>query len=534
MHRSPRLIALTFVLFAACRGSGGDDTPATDGRPIDTPGQNGVTIQEVQNDAMVPGTPVTLTGVVVTAIDTFGDRKGNFFVEEPGGGEFSGILVFQAPVEQVALLAVGDVVDITGAEKTEFALTSDTSGRTTTELQPVSGGTMTVTKTGTGVVPAPQMLDALTIGQMPAAAREAELEKWEGVLVTLNDAKVTRGISPITSSGPDDCTFREFVVTPEYHIDSSLAAIPAMLPMSAECAATTDPNLVTVGDCLTSVTGVGDYFFSYKILPRATSDIVTGGTDCPGPEDTMALCMDTIDNDGNGFTDCDDRACQSFPMCVTTTTVLDIQTGVVPVNANVSVANAVVTGVSFNHKNLWVADADAAAPSHGVYVFRGSSAAILPPEIVVGAHVTVSGTVQEFAGTDGGDSVTEIGFANVTLVPGTPTTPTPIANASVTMLLDPTAGEPFEGVLVELRNVKVTTTLDAASGQRTMTSGTTTFIADDDMFRLTEPNDTCYASLIGVWHYNAFPTDNRYVFLPRGGTYGATLSTDVVTGGTCP
>ena len=88
--------------------------------------------------------------MVVTAIDTFGNRTGDFFVQEPGGGEFSGIKVFGAPLDQVAALAVGDIVDITGAEKDEFALTSDMSGLKVTELKPVAGGTMTVTKMGTG------------------------------------------------------------------------------------------------------------------------------------------------------------------------------------------------------------------------------------------------------------------------------------------------------------------------------------------------------------------------------------------------
>src|SRR5262249_38652340 len=72
-----------------------------------------VSIQDVQSDAMPPGTPVELHGVVVTAIDTFGGKTGDLWVEEPSGGPFSGIHVFGAPVAQVANLAVGDIVDIT-------------------------------------------------------------------------------------------------------------------------------------------------------------------------------------------------------------------------------------------------------------------------------------------------------------------------------------------------------------------------------------------------------------------------------------
>ena len=89
-----------------------------------------VTIQEVQNDAMPPGTPVTLHGVVVTAIDNFGAKIGDIWVEEPEGGPFSGVHVFGAASTDVAALAVGDIVDITGAVKDEFALTG--SGGDTT------------------------------------------------------------------------------------------------------------------------------------------------------------------------------------------------------------------------------------------------------------------------------------------------------------------------------------------------------------------------------------------------------------------
>ena len=187
MFRSLRLVsflslAALAAISTACRDSGsGDDTN------IDAPmgpdsTQGGLTIQEVHAEAMVPGTPVELKGKVVVAIDNFGARKGNFWVAEEAGGEFSGVLVFGAPVEQVALLAVGDKVDITGAEKSEFALAADTSGRTTTELVPVSGGAMTVTKVGTGTVPAPHGLDAAILTNMDEATRYAEYEKWEGVL----------------------------------------------------------------------------------------------------------------------------------------------------------------------------------------------------------------------------------------------------------------------------------------------------------------------------------------------------------------
>lgn len=549
MFRSLRLVSfLSFAALAAlstaCRDTGsGDDTN------IDAPmgpdsAQGGLTIQEIHAEAMVPGTPVELKGKVVVAIDNFGAKKGNFWVAEEGGGEFSGVLVFNAPVDQVALLAVGDKVDISGAEKSEFALATDTSGRTTTELVPVSGGAMTVTKVGTGTPPAAHAIDALAIGQMAPAARDAELEKWEGVLITVTNVSALSNARQIGSSAQDDCTFRDFQVTGAISIDSSLAAIPANLPMTMECPATMETNLVNSGDCLASVTGIGDYFFSYKILPRMTADIATGGTGCPAAENTATTCMDTIDNDGNGFADCADRNCQALPQCISDTTVENIQTGAVPTNAAVTLNDVVVTAIGFNKKNLWVADHAAAAINQGVYVFRGSSAAELDVNIHVGSHVTISGgKVVEFGTAP--DTITEISAVvsgtppTVALVAGSPTeTVTPIANAPIATLVSRTTGEPYEGVLVELRNVKITGPIESmivppatvATFQRPLAIGATAFEADDDIYRMTsEPDATCYASIVGVWHYNTFSDTNNWVFLPRH-----ILPGDETAGSSCP
>src|SRR6187551_31817 len=101
-----RTIAVAITLaaaFFACRSSG-DDTSGDDVQGDAASGD--VTIQEVQNDSMAAGTPVTLKGVVVTVIDKYGDKQGDFWVEEPGGGERSGVHVFGASQSSVEALTV--------------------------------------------------------------------------------------------------------------------------------------------------------------------------------------------------------------------------------------------------------------------------------------------------------------------------------------------------------------------------------------------------------------------------------------------
>src|SRR5689334_19888871 len=83
----------------------------------------GATIYEIQMEVIPADTDVEVFGVVVTAV---GMNPSRFWAEEPGGGEYSGILVFagmQGDALGVADLQIGDVVDITGTVVEYFDLT---------------------------------------------------------------------------------------------------------------------------------------------------------------------------------------------------------------------------------------------------------------------------------------------------------------------------------------------------------------------------------------------------------------------------
>ncbi len=514
------VLAISFALLAAtgCRSSDDDDGVNPDGGP-DSPGGE-MTIQQVQDDATPAGTPVTLRGVVVVAIDNYGVRKGNFYVMEPEGGERSGVLVFNAPVDQVANLAVGDLVDIEGAEKDEFSLADDDS--TTTELLPIAGGEMSVVKVGDGEVPAPHVVDALTFGRMAKADREAEYEKWEGVLIQVNNVSVISGLRDIGSSDPD---FQGFGITGLYEVDSSLAAIPQM------------PDHVARGECLMSITGMGDYFYEYKVLPRSTDAIVKNGSGCPAEEADATACADGMDNEADGFADCMDFSCQTLPQCQTGATVVNIQNGTIADGTVVNLNDVIVTAVSSNRKNIWVADTAAGAQYNGVAVFRGNGAAVpvLPAEIVVGARVDVTGTVDEFNSGGGTGTLTQVtSNPTVTFVPGVPAVPTPVTGVSVATLIDDGTGEPYEGVLVELTNVRVIATPPAPGfGVRhfgMMGSANVLFDSDDDIrAMLADADGTCYSLVRGIWSYQVF--DDRWAILPLGGAADVVVAANQ---GACP
>lgn len=445
--RNFSILAFSLLGLSACRNDTGDDT-----HPDGNTNPDDVTIYQIQDDAMpacdpaMPSTCVELKikGVVITAIDAYGNKSGDFWVQEPNGGPYSGVHVYGAPLDQVAALTIGDVVDIAGAQKSEFALSTDTSGDKLTELEPVMGGTLTVSKTGMKMPLQPQVVDALAIGKLSGfMARKAEWEKWEGVLVQANNVYATSSDACV-GMACSDMTLHKFGITGDVLVESALAA----MPMTA----------VKRDDCLGNVTGVVDYFFDYQILPRTTAEIATGGSACPPLENSDQLCGDGIDNDGNGFVDCMDFTCQaSAATCSTSSSVSGVQMGTTM--GAVTLNNVVITGRDEygGTRGIWVADALQATQYTGVYVYMGSS--MNPPaNLVVGATVNVSGMVAEYDVTTPavGDTLTEIKNATVTFVAAPTGTPVALTTVPITTLNDiGAAGEPYEGTLVQLSRLRV-------------------------------------------------------------------------------
>jgi hypothetical protein len=476
---------LGMSLFACRSGSGNGATPDASSDSGKDSGDGRMHIQDIQNDSMAPGTAVELHGVIVTAIDAFGTKNGqDMWVEEPGGGPFSGVHVFKPPLEQLSKLAVGDIVDITGAVKNEFKL--DGALGSVTEVQAPSGGTMTVTRIGVGVVPTPTVVDALAIGQKDQAGRDAEWEKWEGGLITVNNVFAFGQPTCITSKGEcKDPTLQQFAITGDLVVESTLAAMPATgLAASA---------------CLAGVTGVVDYAFDYAIFPRTTAEIGLNGASCPAKESSAAVCGDGIDNDGNGFKDCDDNACVVVASaCRSVSTIAAIQSAT-PAGP-IELADVYVTAVAANKKSFWVSTTATPSKHEGVFVFRSSAATDLEATVVPGAKVDVIGKVIEFNDDPTGGTLTEVSALQVTVAAGAPIALGPVETQTATALLETANAADYESVLVTLTNVKLTAIGTAANGSiATGTQGGKTFGVATDVVALTSENLGCYASITGLW-----------------------------------
>jgi hypothetical protein len=519
-----RSLAIALLATAACRSSSSSNTPdAPNGGGPDAPNGGGTTIYDIQDPSnkVQVGAMVNVQNVVVTAIDAYGAKTGAFWIEEKGGGAYSGVEVFGADASQVAALKVGDVVSVTGAQKAEFALPADTSGRTTTELEPPKGGAITVMKTADGTVPDAAPVDALAIGMMKdKTAQDAEWEKWEGVRIKVTNVGVISSTKPIGGSTPDP-TFQSFDVTGPLTVESSLAAFPT---------SGTPAKGPQFGDCLGSITGIGDYFFQWNLLPTATADIATGGSGCPVAETGATACGDGIDNDANGHADCGDFSCDtSVPSCVKDTTIAAINMGTIKPGDAVKLTGKYVVAIGTNG-TFWIADDLAAATYGGIEAYKVAPTT-LPAGMMVGSQIDIDLTyVSPFNG-----------LLEVAKVPGsTPTitvqkplagVPTAVAT-SISTLADATNGPPYVGSLVTITNAKVTmvTTTGTGSSMKTiytLSDGTKTIEMGEDLFKSGATMNACYASITGVASLDTSPKPSLPLLLPRS-------AADLKLGGTCP
>jgi hypothetical protein len=290
-------------------------------------------------------------------------------------------------------------------------------------------------------------------------------------------------------------------------------------PFTVQSALTELPDSIARGDCYQSIAGIGDYFFEYKILPRSADDLVGDGTNCLPEEEGETACMDTEDNDHDGYADCADISCQdTVPACVEDTDIVSIQDGTIATGTAVNLTDVYVLAVDQYDEQLWVTDSLAAAEYNGVYVYRGSMPDDVAANVTAGAIVDVSGRVSEQ------DGLTELKEPTITFKSGSGGAFTPLTGVGYATLADETDGEPYEGTLVTIEDVEVVAT-DLGHGKFSVGDATTPLIVDDDIYGYDLPTaGDCYASVTGIMHYNIY--DGHRSLLPRS-------AADLQTGGTC-
>ncbi len=190
----------------------------------------------------------------------------------------------------------------------------------------------------------------------------------------------------------------------------------------------------------------------------------------------------------------------------------------------VALSRVTITAVGPGRVGFWVADTATAAANSGIFVYLTND----PPVLAVGSKVDLVGSVQEFSNAGDENKLGELAVdvVDIKVSADAPVAVTPITGLSAATVASDTDGEPYEGVLVSLSNLKVTATL--ASGQLQLTSNTGGVIILDDVLSLTSswPVGTCFASVTGISHVSNAVVPSIRILLHRS-------AFDAVTGGTC-
>ena len=184
------------------------------------------TIVDIQNGTIAEGETVTIQNAVVTT-SISSDEEG-FFIQDEGGGDYSGIYVFVGQAGGGIAPLVGDKLTITGSvsefyDSTQLVVSSAESMTVTGETEPV----------------------ATVLTEAPA-----DWEVYEGCLVEFADQTVT---SDINSYGEADLSIGIPMDDLFFHFETCYDA------------------------AYSSVTGVITYSFEeYKLNPRTQADLVGG------------------------------------------------------------------------------------------------------------------------------------------------------------------------------------------------------------------------------------------------------------------
>jgi len=190
----------------------------------------------MQTAGLADGSPVSLQNVVVTS--TMSIEAPGFFVQDVGGGEWSGVFVYTQAVETAAgnpepaalTVSIGDVLNLSGTSK-EY--------HDQTQLVLAAAEDMEVVGTGASVA------------DTDLSAAPSDWEPYEGVLVTLSDV----GIIDV----PDPAESEHAPVT---NWGLSVADLLMLIEM-------------TEGTAYSSMTGIVTYSWElYRIAPRTAADIV--------------------------------------------------------------------------------------------------------------------------------------------------------------------------------------------------------------------------------------------------------------------
>jgi hypothetical protein len=198
-----RKAALAIMIFGAmaCRaggttgGTGGGGGGGGGGTGPDAPAAAATTIKQVRMNQPTNGTMVSFQNVVVTA-HVSSKKYGHVWVQDAGGGEYSGIELFcdyggtkpncSMTQAQIDALAIGTVVNATGSFNSFLLSTAPTGAQPNFEIEQVM-----ITATGQTMTPVAVDVPAATVAHDQLGAATADPYKGAYVHVTGTSYSVT-------------------------------------------------------------------------------------------------------------------------------------------------------------------------------------------------------------------------------------------------------------------------------------------------------------------------------------------------------
>ena len=193
-------------------------------------------VADMQRGSLSDGTPVSLSNVVVTS--TMSIEAPGFYVQDVGGGEWSGVFVYTQAVETAAGLPtpaaltvnIGDVLNVSGTSKEFYDQT-----------QLVLSSMSDIEVTGTGA-----SVEVATLTVPPA-----DWEPYEGVLVRLSNVRI--------AMVPDPSESEHAPVT-----DWGVSVADQLMDIS-----------MAEGTRYSSMTGILTYSWDkFRIAPRTSTDLL--------------------------------------------------------------------------------------------------------------------------------------------------------------------------------------------------------------------------------------------------------------------
>ena len=193
-----RKAALAMMVFGAmaCRaggggggngGGGGGGGGGGEGTP-DAPAAQSTTVKQIRMNQPTNGAMVSLSNVVVTG-HVSSKKYGHVWVQDQGGGEYSGIEVFcdyggtkpscAMTQAQIDALAIGTVVNVTGSFNSFLLSTAPTGAQPNFEIE-----SPTITATGATMTPVAVDVAASTVAHDQLAASGADPYKGAYVHIT--------------------------------------------------------------------------------------------------------------------------------------------------------------------------------------------------------------------------------------------------------------------------------------------------------------------------------------------------------------